>query len=583
MTPYRLFVRLGRECLRFPGRLATAVVSLVVLSGAQLYLTWLAKRWADGPLLGDSADLRSLILTGMTVTGAMIGAAFASRYLLNSVNQRLVESLRDRALTRLLSLRLSAAQRLHTGEVVSRLMNDADLLSGIVRDVFKRLIGEGLVVVGALAMAFYLQWRLALLVIVLVPLVALLLSRLGGVIRRRGTRAQVAIGDLNAVLHEQLRGLTTVKGFQGEAVESARFAAQNRRYRRSVMRGEWWSSVLVTLVWTISGLSLWGILWYGSQLMSAGRITAGGLVAFCLYLLQTLDPLRRLSEVHAMLQRALAAAARVYEIIDCDDLEPSGGAALPVPRGALRFESVHFGYRPQEPVLQDLTLGIDPGEPVALVAASGGGKTTLAKLLVRFCEPQAGRVTLDGIDLRTLDLSALRRSICLVEQEPFLFRGGLIDNIRYGSWDAPQRRVDQAVALTGLETVIRALPAGLETSMAEAGRELSVGQKQRIALARAVLRDPPVLILDEATSALDSDTERQIFAQLEAWLRQRTTLVIAHRLSTISRFARVIVLERGRVVGDGSVAALLVRCPSFTQLFGEQLTTPGLAPVAAAP
>lgn len=581
MTPYRIFTRLVGECMAFPARLTIATVSLVILSGAQLYLTWLVKVWAEGPLSGHGSP-SALILTGMAVTAVILTAVFASRYLLNGINQRIVEGLRNRALTRVLALRLPAAQRLHSGELVSRLMNDASLLSGFVCDVFKRLVGEGLVVVGALAMAFYLQWRLALLAGAIVPLVVLLLNRMGGAIRRRGVRAQAEIGELSAILHEQLRGLTTIKAFEGAAVEQARFAAQNRRYRRFVMRAEWSSSLLVTVVWIITGIGLWGILWYGTTQVTAGHLTAGGLAAFCLYLVQTLEPLRRLSDVHGLLQRALAAATRVYEVIDADDLERSGALDLAAPRGALQCESVQFRYRPGDPVLEGITLRVEPGEQIALVAASGGGKTTLARLLVRFHDPLAGRVLLDGADLRGLSLATVRRTICLVEQEPFLFSGRLVDNVRYGSWDAPSQRVEEAIALAGLDAVIRALPAGLDTPMAEAGRNLSVGEKQRIALARAILRDPPVLVLDEATSALDSDTERLIFAQLEAWLHQRTTLVIAHRFSTISRFARVIVLDRGRVVGDGSIDTLLTHCPVFTQLFSEQLGVAGSRRVAAA-
>jgi ABC-type multidrug transport system fused ATPase/permease subunit len=348
------------------------------------------------------------------------------------------------------------------------------------------------------------------------------------------------------------------------------------------MRAEWWASLLVTLVWIVTGLGLWVIAWYGARQVIAGRMTTGEITAFCLYLLQTLEPLRRLSDVHGLLQRALAAAARIYAVIDCDELERGGTVELGAARGEVRLEAVQFRYRPQQAVLHDVTLSLEPGEPVALAAASGGGKTTLATLLVRFHDPLAGRVLLDGVDLRALTLRSVRRAVCLVEQEPFLFSGRLIDNLRYGSWDAPRQRIEEAVALAGLESIVAALPAGLDTPMAEAGRDLSVGQKQRIALARAIVRNPAVLVLDEATSALDSDTERQIFTQLDAWLRRRTTLIIAHRFSTVSRFGRVVVLDRGRIVGDGSVPSLLAHCPVFTQLFGEQLLVPAIPAAAAA-
>jgi subfamily B ATP-binding cassette protein MsbA len=570
-TATDVFARLVRECLAQPGRLALAVVSLVVLSGAQLYLTWLVKRWADGPLAGDAAAAGPLLAAGVATTAIMVLAVFVSRYVLNDVNQRLVGSLRDQALASLLALRVPAVHAQRSGELVSRLMNDAGLLAGFVRDVLKRLVGEGLVIVGALAMAFYLEWRLALLVALVVPLAAAVFGPLGGAIRRRGARAQADVGDLSATLHEQLRGLTTIKGFGGEAAEHARFAAHNRRYRRAMLRGEWWASLLVTVVWIITGVALWGVLWIGTRSVLAGELTAGGLLAFSLYMLQTLEPLRRLSDVHGLLQRALAAATRVYEIIDADGVEPRGGVALPAPRGRVELAEVCFAYRPNEPVLRDVSLVLRPGEPTALVAASGGGKSTLARLLPRFLEPDAGAVRLDGLDLRTVALADLRRAVCVVEQEPFLFSGPLRDTLRYGCRDAPPARLAEALAMADLEALVGELPAGLGTDMAEAGRTLSVGQQQRIALARAIVRDPAVLVLDEATSALDSDTEGRIFARLDAWLRRRTTLVIAHRLSTISRFERVVVLDAGRVVADGPLAAILAADPACRRLFAEQI------------
>jgi ABC-type multidrug transport system fused ATPase/permease subunit len=573
-----VFRRLVQDCLAFRGPLALAVASLVTLSGAQLTLTWLVKRWADGPLAGDAAAVAPLLRASIAVTALLIAAVFVSRYVLDSVSQRLVERLRNRALARVLALRLDAAQQSHSGELASRILADTGALAGFVGDVLKRLVGEGLVIVGALAMAFALQWRLALLTLTVVPAVIAVLAAMGSVIRRRSRRAQAAIGDLTATLHDALRGLSTIKGFNAEAHERARFAARNRRYRRAVLRGEWSASLLVAAVWILTGTGMWTILWYGTSQVLAGTITAGGLLAFCLYLLQTLEPLRRLSDVQGLLQRNLAAAARVYELIDAPALEHSGATELATPRGVVTLDAVSFRYRSDTTVLRDLTLQLTPGAPIALVAASGGGKSTLAKLLVRFAEPQAGVVRLDAVPLPQLDLAALRRAVCLVEQEPFLFSGSVLDNLRYGAWDASRARVDAALAGAGLTEVVGALPAGLETPIAEAGRSLSVGQKQRLALARAILREPSVLVLDEATSALDSETEAQIFAQLDGWLRQRTTLVIAHHLSTIARFERVLVLEHGRLVGDGAVAELRDRCPAFGRLFADQLAAAATDP-----
>jgi len=578
MTGSQVFARLVRECLHFPGRLVAVFLSLLCLDAAQLYLTWLVKRWVEEAVLNrDGTGLRWVMVTGTLVTVVAVGAVFVSRYMLNSVNQRMLQRMRDALHQRLMVMGVDAVRRLPTGEWMSRFFNDAGALSGFVRDILKRLIGEGAIFVGAIVMMFYLQWRLALATCVIVPLVAALLERLGAVIRHRGSAAQGAVGDLSAALNEQLFGLSTIKGFQTERFEHERFARHNAAYRREVMGGEWWTALLMTLVWLITGVGFLLVVWYGTHEVLRGEVLPADLLAFCLYAFQTVEPLRRLSEVQGMLQRAIAAAARVYEVTDGSAAEPDGAATFPVPvRGDLRFEHVAFRYRHGEPVLEGIDLRIAPHETVALVAASGGGKSTLAGLLSRFADPQRGRILLDGIALNTLQLAVLRRAVCVVEQNPFIFSGPLIDNLRYGSWDAPRDAIDAAVALAGLGSLVAALPGGLHSVLQEAGRDLSGGQKQRIALARAIVRNPAVLVLDEATSALDSDTEGQMFAQLGHWLRQRTVLVMAHRLATVSRFRRVVVLDGGRVVGDGSVDHLLRTCPTFVQLFAEQL-----APLAA--
>ena len=578
-----IFQRLVRECTSSPVRLTLAVISLLSVALGQLYLTWLVKLWAEGPVLrGERALLDSMLARAAVVTAGMVIAVFLSRYVLNSINQRLVERLRAAVHAHLLAVGVAEVRQWPNGEWLSRVFNDAGALSGFVRDVLKRLIGEGVVLVGALAMMVYLQWRLALIGCVLVPLVGVLLSRLGGIIRRRGAAAQQKVGELSATLSEQLRGLTTIKGFQTESDEHERFVRQNARYRREVLRSEWWTAVLMTMVWFVTGIGLLAILRYGTLQVLRGACTAGQLFAFVLYAVQTVEPLRRLSEVQAMLQRALAAAARVYEVIDAPYGEAQGTLHLPEPaRGELRFEQLCFRYRADKPVLDGLALRLAPRETVALVAASGGGKSTLASLLLRFVDPQRGRILLDGIDVRALRLADLRRAVCVVEQDPFIFSGPLIENIRYGSPYTSAATIDAAVTCAGLELMVRGLPGGLHASLQEGGGNLSGGQKQRIALARAIVRDPTVLVLDEATSALDSDAEAQIFADIEEWLRRRTVLVMAHRLATVARFDRIIVVQAGRVVGDGSVAHLLQSCPTFSQLFAEQLTPLGWPQEAA--
>jgi len=572
-SPQRVFARLVKECTQFRGHLVLITLSLAALSGAQLYLTWLAKLWAEGPLVdGNRAAMAHLTHLAIVTSAVLVCSLFASRYFLRSINQSLVQRLRDRAQARLLEIELSSARRFQIGELMSRLFNDAGSLSEFVREILRRGIGESLVVIGALAMVFHLNWKLASIMSVMGPLVAVLLSKWGRVIRRQSEDAQRELGHLSAALSEQLSGLTTIKGYQTEAHEHGRFAAQDSIYRGHVLRSELSMALMTSSVWLITCVALLAVIWYGTSQVFTGRATRAELLAFCLYAIQIIDPLRRLSEVHGMLQRALAAAARVFQTIDLPLTEEPGSESLPSPiRGGLHFEGVRFGYRPDHKVLRGFELAIAPSETVGLVAASGGGKSTIANLLLRFAHPQSGRILLDGMDLRDLRLTELRRAVCVAQQEPFVFSGSLIDNIRYGSFDAARSEIDFAVSLAGLDEFVAAIPGGLEGYLAEGGRNLSGGQKQRIALARAIVRDPSVLVLDEATSALDGETEQAIFERMRGWLAQRTVLIMSHRLATVTRLSRIVVLQDGCVAGDGSVMELLERCPVFASLFGEQL------------
>lgn len=566
--------RLIRECAAFPGHLIVAAVTLIVMGGAQLYLTWLVKDWVQGPL-GTNARyaMAGLLARGVVTASVLVVGLFGSRYFLRSLNQLLVERLRDRGQRRLLEVELLTARRFQAGELMSRLFNDAGVLSEFVREILRRVIGESVVAIGALALAFHLNWRLALVISLAGPAVAVMLSRWGPRIRRRNDDAQRELGKLNAVLSEQLAGLSTIKGFQTEKHELARFARQDSFYRRHMLRAEFAMASMMSAVWAVTFAGLLGLGWYGTRQVLAGIVTDAQFFAFFLYAAQAIEPLRRLSEVQGLLQRSLAAAARVYAIIDLPLGEDNGGAPLLRPvGGALSLKDVAFRYDDEHPVLRRLNLEIGPRETVAVVAASGGGKSTLASLLLRFREPQSGSIRLDGVDLRTIALADLRRVVCVAEQESFVFSGTLREAISYGSFDAPGERIDLAVKLAGLEDFVRAQPGGLDRILAEGGRNLSGGQKQRIALARTVVRDPAVLVLDEATSALDGETERGIFAQMEAWLAQRTVIVMSHRLATITRFPRIIVLREGVVVGDGAVQQLLEVCPAFRAMFAEQST-----------
>ncbi len=574
MDSTKVLARLFRLCLDYPGRVGVMVFSILALTLSRLYLTWLVKLWVEGPLSRPEAGgERRLLLAGGAAVAVMAASVFLSHILLADVNQRMLHHLRNQLQKQLMQLGVRGLRRFHSGDLFSRVFNDIGMLGSFVRDVFNRLIGESLVAAGALTLMFTLNWRLALITCLIVPTVALVLQRLSGLIRRWAEGAQRNLGLLSGVLGEQIQGITTIKGFQTEDFEHARFSRQNTKYRRRFIRAEIWSATLMSIVWGVTGGGLLLLVWYGSRVAAEGLMSAGDLLAFCLFAAQTVEPLRKLSEVQAVLLRSAAAAARVFEVIDMPLPERGGGRLLPRPiRGDLLLEGIRFRYEEETPLLEEVTFRIRPGETAALVSPSGGGKSTLAKLLWRFHEPQGGFLSIDGHRLDSLSLTALRQTVCVVEQDPFIFSGSLGDNIRYGSWQASAGSLERAVNLAGLKPLVAALPAGLETILEEAGHNLSGGQKQRIALARAVVRNPAILVLDEATSALDSDTEARIFEALAEWLSSRTVLVMAHRLSTVVRFGRVLMLEHGRIAGDGRPAELIEACPPFRRLFQEQLS-----------
>ena len=576
MTTMNCLRRLTQECLRFKGRLLLGAIALISLAVTRLYLTWLIKLWVEGPLEnGEAGAVRWLITVGLLGTGCMVIAIFLSRYLLNDVNQRMLQGLRNQMQERLLKMRVADVWRFQSGDLISRIFNDIDNLSFFVRDILERIIGEGIVAVCSIGMMFYLDWRLALIISIMAPVAGIILIGLTRAIRRSAAKARYRFGWLSAIFTEQLRGITTIKSFQTESFEQDRFTAQNTAYRRQDMRCHLRSDVLLSAIWLITGLALLGMIWYGSRQVMSGELSAGALLAFCLYAGQTVEPIRRFSDVLAGLQRSVASATRVFEVINHDAGDSGDSSSIRIsPRGGLVFDSVDFHYNGDDLVLDGVDFDLKPREMVGLVSASGGGKSTLGKLLMRFHEPMSGRILLDGTDIRNLPMVDLRRAVCVVEQEPFMFSGPLIDNIRYGTWSAPIKIVESAVELAGLESVLDAVPNGLHTHLDESGRSLSGGQKQRIALARAIVRDPSILVLDEATSALDSDTERLIFSRLEEWMSHRTVLIMAHRLSTIQRLPRILVLDGGRIVGNASVPELVAHCATFRQLFSEQLQAP---------
>lgn len=574
----RLLNRLVGDFLARRGLVLLALLSEIGLGGTQLYLTWLIKLWVEGPLYsGDNEAL--LRLSVLALAALLCGALclYGARYFVACVNQSYIEILRNRAVARLLAMEPVDIEQRQSGDLLSRFLNDAGVLSGSLSMLFRRATREAVIAFGAIGMLLVLEWRLTLVLALLVPTIVWLLNRFGRVIRRLSREGQEAAGYLGALLSEQLQGFSTIKIFQAEAAEMQRFSARNAAVRDRLQACERNAGLLTTSVFLLTGLALLGLGFKGSQLLASGALSQAQLLAFGLYAAQIIEPLRRLSELQGPLQTALAAASRIYALIDWNPLVAPATVQPPPPLDSghgslLQLRKVRAGYRPLQPVLENLSLSIEAGDFVAVVGQSGTGKTTLLRLLVGFQTPWSGELWLWGREQSNLSLTELRRRVTLVEQEPFLFSGPLLDNLIYGHPDASVEQIETAVRKVGLTEVLERLPEGILTPMAEAGRQLSGGERQRLALARALLREPEILVLDEATSALDGRSEASLFEHLGDWLARRTVILVSHRLSTVMLARRALVLGGGRIVDDGPPKSLLATAGPFRDLFASQLS-----------
>ncbi|MBI5777002.1 MAG: ABC transporter ATP-binding protein, partial [Nitrospirae bacterium] len=424
-----------------------------------------------------------------------------------------------------------------------------------------------------MVMLFALNWKLALLSLIPVPVLVLSATAFTRRVHRYYHDIRRHAAELNAYLHDALSGIRETMGFNRQAYEQVRFDSRSRCYSDSNLEAmRLWSFYSPGMMF-VGSIGTVLILWYGAGEVARGVLTIGELVMFLSYLALFYVPVNQIHSVNHMLQHALAGSERVFEILDArSEVQDRPGAAAPAERlgGAVRFEEISFAYRPDVPVLQGLTLEVKPGERIALVGPSGAGKSTLLKLLMRLYDVQGGAILLDRYDLRDLSLAFLRSQIGFVQQEPFLFNGTVKENIAYGDLDADQTRIDDAARAARAYEFIDELPDGFDTWIGERGVKLSVGQKQRVSIARVLLKNPPLVVFDEATSNIDTETEVKIREALDNLTRGRTTFIIAHRLSTLHNVDRIVVMDRGRIVEQGAHRELLIRGGLYTDLYEAQ-------------
>lgn len=560
----------------YRGRLLLAVASLIVAAASVLAFGLVIREVVDrGIGSGSPAALNHALLLFLVVVTVMSLSVGARVYLVNWLGERVVADLRKAVFSHVLTLDIGFFESTRTGEVISRLTTDTTLLQSVVGSTLAISVRNLLLIIGGIAMLLITSLKLSLLVLVGVPLVVVPVWLLGHRVRRLSRISQDRIADVASSVDEVLYGIRTVQAFRHEAVDREVYGGHVESAFDAATERSRMSAALASLVMLLTFCAVGVVLWFGGRDVLAGRMTGGELSAFVFFAVLVAGSVGALSEVAGELMRAAGATERLLELLATRPAvaTPRHPVALPEPAvGRVAFERVSFHYpsRPDQPVLQGLELQIEPGQTVALVGPSGAGKSTVMQLLLRFYDPQQGRIRLDGVDLRKADPAALRRRIAVVAQEPVIFGTSARENIAYGLQGASDGDVRRAAAAAHATDFLDQLPEGLDTYLGERGVRLSGGQRQRIAIARAVLRDPAVLLLDEATSALDAQSEKAVQQALEGLMAQRTTLVIAHRLATVRKADRILVMDGGRIVAAGQHDELVARGGLYARLAALQ-------------
>lgn len=573
LTSTQLYLRLLRYVKPHRGPFALALVGMIVVAATEPALPAILKPLLDGTFV--EKDERIMRWTPFVIVAIFIVrgiAEYIAQYAINWVGNRVVMDLRNAMFDKLLELPAPFYDNHPAGNLMSKVTFDVTQVTNAATTVLTVIVKDGLAALGLLSWMLWLNWKLTLLSLVMTPAIILVVRMISGRLRRSSRDVQSSMGNVTQVLQEAIEGHKVIKLFGGHRYEARRFAEEANRVRRFLMKQTTAAAASVPLVQLIAAVALAFIVSLATVQSSANEITVGGFVSFITAMLMLNAPLKRVTSVNEPLQRGLAAAESVFALIDQPGEPDSGTLKLARARGALKFEHVTFEYPGTErSALHDIDLAIAPGETVALVGPSGSGKTTIANLVPRFYHPRAGRITLDGHDLADLQLDSLRTNISLVSQDVVLFNDTVAANIAYGTMDSvSEQEIAAAARAAHALEFIEQMPQGMKTLVGENGVKLSGGQRQRLAIARALLKNAPILVLDEATSALDSESERHIQAALEALIQGRTTIVIAHRLSTVERANRIVVLDSGRIAEAGTHAELLKAGGLYARLYRTQ-------------
>lgn len=554
-------------------RAMCAGLCTIIAAGGTAYLPWVIKDMVDQVLRDKNTEMLNYIALSIVVIFVIRGIAFYGQsYLMSYVGQKVIIDIRRAVFTKLQRLSMSFYDKNKTGTIMSYVTNDVSALQGALVDNVVEMITESVILIASIVMMIYLDWKLFLVTFGTFPFVLGFIDIFGKRIRKSGSRIQEAAADITSVLQETVSSARVIKSFVRENYEVARFDKENMNNFRANMKNAQLMATLTPTIEFVAAIGVTIILWYGGNSVINGEITAGSLVAFLTYAVNISNPIKRLSRVIGNIQKALAAAQRVFDVLDLPETikDAENAKLLPPAKGQVSFKNVSFSYNPGEQVISNISFDVKPGQMIAFVGPSGAGKSTVASLLPRFYDVDKGSITIDGEDLRGVTLDSLREQVGIVPQETVLFNGTVYDNILYGRLDATKEEVEAAAKAANAHNFIMELPQGYETRLGDRGMNISGGQRQRISIARAILKNPQILILDEATSALDTESERVVQEALDRLMVGRTSFVIAHRLSTIKNADRIMVLEKGQLVEQGTHDELMEMNGLYAHLYQIQ-------------
>jgi subfamily B ATP-binding cassette protein MsbA len=576
---FEILKRVFKYVLPYKGRLAGGVISMLV----HAFLTVFFVRVFQGLLetiisdinMGREGMIQLSLVAGMMILVYFLKgvAYYAKTYLVSYVSQKSIRDIRDDLYSHLHNLSLSFYSKNKTGDILSRVTNDVQQLESSIINTTVGSIDKVFTLIGGILYLVYLNYRLTIFLIIILPFITYVITKFNYKLKKVSRRVQIKIADVSDVLQETLSAVRVVKSFGREEYELERFSSENQANFRAKMKKTQYGAMLTPIVEFLAAISFTAILWYGGYEVMQGRMTASELIAFFTLLLTISEPLRSITKLSKRMQQLFASAERVFEIMDTESElreDDENKIELKEVEGELVYDNVSFAYNRDEVVLKNINLTASPGEVVALVGHSGAGKTTMVDLIPRFFDPIEGRMRLDGHDLKDVKIDSLRDFIGIVPQETILFSGSLRDNIAYGDLEADEEAIQKAAQAANAHDFIMDFPEGYDTVVGERGVGLSGGQKQRISIARAILKNPKILILDEATSSLDSESEALVQEALEHLMENRTTFIIAHRLSTIKNADKIVVVEQGEIMEMGTHQELLEQRGKYSSLYRGQ-------------